>query len=118
VVRYEQVIIDSNYKRFVKAFLNLFSGLFTLFLSRNAVARSVLSRQVRKQLQPFDDRISIRPNSYAVAFNTDNRAFAEHAASFTSKAKAEAFMREQVARDRNLGERLHVIPSVELEHAA
>ena len=118
VVRYEQIIIDSNYKRFVRSFFNFFGVLFKLFLNGNAATRCALSNRYKQQKQPFADKIVTRPGVYAVAVNSDNSAYSAEAAAFTSKARAEEFMQQQIKGNPALADALHVIPQTELKDAA
>ncbi len=118
VVRYEEIIIDTHFRRFVRPFFTWFGSLFSLFLSGNAVSQSVLSYKQQKKLKPFTDKVEVGRVLYVVAFNQDNTAFNEDAASFTSQVQAEEFMKQQVAGDANLAEQLHVIPQVEMQEAA
>jgi hypothetical protein len=118
VVRYEQIIIDSNYKRFVKPFFNSSGVLFNLFLKGSAVTKSTLSNKYQKQKMPFAEKIAVVPDLYAVAFNTDNSPFNTVAGAFTSYAQAEEFMNRRVKENPNLKESLHIIPQVEMKGAA
>jgi hypothetical protein len=115
VVRYEEIIIDSNFKRFVKPFFKFFGVLFNLFLNGNAITKSTLSNKYKKQRMPFADKITIVPNLYVVATNIDNIPFSEEAKAFTSYTEAEEYMNEQVQEDPNLQDSLHVIPRVEMQ---
>ncbi len=118
VVRYESIIIDNNYKRFVRKFFNFFPALFALFLNGSAVTKSELSYAGKKQKGLMNAKIEVKPNTYSVAFNTTNTAMSPGAASFTSFAQAQEFLGQQVAKDPALVDQLHVIPSVELQEAA
>jgi len=118
IVRYEQIIIDSNFKRFVKPFFNFFGILFNLFLKGNAITKSTLSNKYKKQKMPFADKITVVPNLYVVASNTDNAPFNEEAKAFTSYAQAEEFMNQKVKENPNLQDSLHVIPQVEITERA
>jgi hypothetical protein len=120
-IRYESIIIDNNFKRFLRPFgliLTLLSSfLFKHFLGGAAVAKSVVSQQHKKRLKPFDELITIQPAGYAVAFNDNNTAVGG-VTTFSSHARAVQFMNEQIASDPALAERLHVIPTTELSEAA
>ncbi len=118
VARYEVIIIDTNYKRFVRKFYAWFGSLFALFLNGNAVSQSVLSHKQQKKLKPFADKVEVGNTLYTVAFNSDNSAFNDDAMAFTSQAKAEDFMKQQIATEANLMKQLHVIPQVEMRRAA
>ena len=118
VVRYEQIIIDSNFKRFVKPFFNFYNTLFTLFLKGNAISKSTLSNKSKRQKMPFDDKITVTPTAYVVAFNSDNSPFNDESKVFSSCAQAEEFRSRQVRDNPNLQDILHVIPRVEMKVAA
>ncbi|HEU4891604.1 MAG TPA: DUF6603 domain-containing protein [Vicinamibacterales bacterium] len=113
VVRYEEIIIDSNFKRFQRRFTGFMGALFNFFLNGAAVTKSELSKAARTRLQPFDDKITVQPDAYTVALQSTNQAFSAEAASFHSEASARDFMARKVAADPSLGDQLHVIPSVE-----
>ncbi|MEZ4701001.1 MAG: DUF6603 domain-containing protein [Rhodothermales bacterium] len=116
-VRYETIIIDTNYQRYVVPLFEFLSSLFTLFLRGNAVTKSVLSNSYKKQLQPFDERIAVGTDGYAVAFNSTNTLY-DGQAVFTSEAQAREFMNRTVAGDPAMADALHVIPQFELSMAA
>jgi hypothetical protein len=113
VVRYEEVIIDNNYKRFVRRFFPFIATLFDFFVGGASVARSELSKAKRKQLQPFESVVGVAEETYTVAFQATNRAFSAETVSFSSEASARDFMQRELGRNPNLAETIHVIPSVE-----
>jgi hypothetical protein len=125
VIRYETIIIDTNFNRHVKTFFDFFikgyavlnNILFSHFLKGSSVSQSVLSNQYKKRMRPFDDVIKVEPNQYSVAFNTDNRPMDAAATTFTSQAKAMEFMEQQVKVNSQLADRLHVIPNTEINIA-
>lgn len=112
VVRYEEIIIDTLYRRFARRFRGYFGVLFSFFLNGAAVSRCELSKAVKTKLQPFEDRIDVRPETFTVAMQATNRAYST--TSFHSEASAREFMASQVAVDPNLADAVHVIPSYEV----
>jgi hypothetical protein len=118
VLRYEQIIIDTHYKRYVRKFHIWIGALFELFLNGNAVSLSVLSNKQKQKLQPFADKINVGKPLYSVAFNHDNTAYDNQSANFTSQVQAQEYMKQQIAKDANLAQQLHVIPQVETQRAA
>jgi hypothetical protein len=116
-VRYETVIIDTNYQRYVVPFFGFLASLFTLFLRGNAVSKSTLSNATKKQYQPFAETIAVGADTYAVAFTSSNLAY-DGQAVFTSEARAREFMEKTVAGDPALADEIHVIPRYELSMAA
>jgi hypothetical protein len=114
VVRYELIVIDSNYKRFVRPFYSLAASLFAHFLKGGSIARSEVSQARRRELQPFDERIAVRTGSYTVVSQADNRAFSAEATAFQSEASARDFLRRQALRDPGLAATLHVVPECEI----
>ena len=125
VIRYETIIIDNNFKRFVRPFFGylragfavLYGFLFGHFLAGSAVKQSVLSRHYQTRLRPFDEVITVQPNEYSVAFSETNQSI-DSSLSFSSQAKAVQYMNRRVAEDPALGARVHVIPNTELDLAA
>lgn len=113
IVRYEEIIVDSNFKRFRRRFQGLIGSLFEFLLGGASVARCEVSRAAKRRLQPFDDRIAVSEETYTVALVATNAAVAGEAAAFTSEASAREDLRRRVAEDPSLAETLHVIPSFE-----
>ena len=113
VVRYEEIILDSNAKRFASGFKGYFGVLFNFFLNGAAVARCDISNARRLQQNPFGDKIKIQAETFTVAFQADNTAFSTDSAEFHSQASARDFLNRQIAADPALADQIHVIPSVE-----
>lgn len=109
-VRYEEEIIDSNYKRFSRRFGGRFAQLFTFFLQGSAVALSPLSARGKMQREPFADKIGVRAEGFVVVHRNDNAPYAP-AASFKSEAEAYDHFKSLDAGRRAA---LHVIPGCEL----
>jgi hypothetical protein len=80
------------------------------------VARSAISAATKKKTSPFDDKIKSGQEGYTVASAIDNKAVSKKA--FSSEALAREYMQEQIAKDPNLKEGLHVIPQHETNTAA
>jgi hypothetical protein len=113
IVRYEEIIIDSNFKRFARKFSVLASGLFSFFLNGASVTKCELSQHQKKQFQPFAETIAVQAETYSVAFQSNNKAHAAEAMSFASEASARDYLQRQIAKDPNLSDELHVIPEYE-----
>jgi hypothetical protein len=113
IVRYEEIIIDSNFKRFARRFRPHVGSLFDFFLGGNAVARSQVSRDTRAKLVPFAEKIDVAADTYTVAFQSTNKPFADDAASFHSEASAREYLNRKISEDGALADVLHVIPSFE-----
>lgn len=111
IVRYEEIILDSNFKRFARRFFVFSSTLFNFFLNGASIAKSDLSQATQAQFQPFEEKIDVHAETFTVAYQSNNQAYAED--SFASEASARDFLRREVAKDANLAETLHVIPSYE-----
>ncbi|MFW5941901.1 MAG: DUF6603 domain-containing protein, partial [Chloroflexota bacterium] len=117
IVRYEKIIVDTHFERFVQSFFTWVGALFSLFLNGNAVSKATISYKQQKALKPFEDKVEVGVATYAVTFNSDNTAYNQEALNFTSQVQAEEFMKQQVATDPNLAKELHVIPQVEMQGA-
>jgi hypothetical protein len=109
VVRYEQIIVDSFYKRRRRRLTPFAGGLFRHFLAENAASVSVLSEKHRTEVQPFDDVIQVDAEEFAVAGVLDNVSTAY----FASEALAVEHLEELIAADPARADELHVIPAFE-----
>jgi hypothetical protein len=117
VVRYEEIILDSNYKRFARRFRGFLGVLFGFFLHGAAVSKCELSQAVKVKLQPFADKIDVQAETYTVANQADNSAFSAESAIFHSEASAREYLNDQVAADPSLAAAIHVIPTFEMVSA-
>jgi hypothetical protein len=113
VVRYEEIIIDSNFKRFTRRFFNYTGVLFNFFLGGNSIARSELSQATKNKYQPFAEKVAVSSETYTVAFQATNQPYTTTSATFHTEASAREFLNTEIGRDANLAETLHVIPSYE-----
>jgi hypothetical protein len=116
-VRYEEIIIDSNFKRASTGLGHRGGLLFTHLLAGNAVARSSLSQATKRARVPFTDTIEVGNDGFTVAFTRDNTAVGANA-TFSSAGAAADFVAQAVANDASLASQLHVIPTYEVNVAA
>jgi len=114
IVRYEMIVLDSRYKKQLFQFFSYSATLFRHFLRGNAAARSPLSAATQKMFVPFEDKVTVRQEGYAVATSFNNKAINGGQAFFDSQSAAFDFMNAQTAANPNLGEVLHVIPAHEV----
>jgi hypothetical protein len=112
-VRYERIIVDRKSRRVVTRFYPQLDSIFTHFVAGASASRSALSQTVKTQYQPFPDKVQIETETFAVALQSNNQAFAA-AASFTSRAQAADFLARTVAANPGLADTLHVIPGFEV----
>ena len=118
IARYEQIIIDTNFKRHIRRFVTLIAGLFTHFLANNTVARAGVSAKSRDLKHLFDEKIKVHPNSYVVVSLADNAPIDGAPFSFTSRASAKEFMAAQAARDPDFAKQAHIVRPHEMGQAA
>ncbi len=116
-VRYETIIIDTDYRRFVRLFFDFWGGLFRHFLGGAAVGKLEVSRKRRKEMQPFSDRITVHEPAYTVANVADNTPVVAGASTFPSEALAREHLRRRVAADPARAKTMHVIPHYEVNTA-
>lgn len=116
-VRYETIIIDTDYRRFVQVFFAFWVSLFNHFLHGSAVVKSVLSHHHKKELQPFEEHIVVQSPAFTVAKVADNTPFAQDAREFRSEALAREYLRQKTVADPNLAQTLHVIPQYEVNES-
>ncbi len=117
-VRYEQIIIDNNFKQF-RRFRKfwLFSEAFLgHFLKGSAITKSELSKHYKSQLDPFVDepKVKVKESGFAVAFTENNKAFNGSSMYFANETLANQFIQSRVAENPELHEALHVIPQYEM----
>ncbi|MCP3857292.1 MAG: hypothetical protein GY698_21595 [Actinomycetia bacterium] len=116
-VRYETVIIDRQRKK-LRFKLSAYIGtLFAHFVNGNAASQAVVSKKSRDQFTPFDEKIEVVADGYAVTFSKDNTAYNAQAV-FSSQAKAETFLADEITKDPALAGSLQVISSFELVGAS
>jgi ABC-type transporter Mla maintaining outer membrane lipid asymmetry ATPase subunit MlaF len=113
IARYEQVIIDNNFKRFVRRFSVFAFSLFNHFLGGAAVGKSTLSQQYSQKLQPFADKVKVASENYTVAYQSNNQAVSQ-TSTFGSEAAAHDFLLQMAAADASQAESMHVIPQFEV----
>jgi hypothetical protein len=113
VIRYEEIIIDNNFKRFVRHFSIFVGALFNHFMAGASISKSSLSQSYLEKFQPFAEKITVQPASYVVAFQATNKSIGT-TATFTSQASATNYMQQQIALDPDMSEALHVIPTHEV----
>ncbi|MGJ5081828.1 DUF6603 domain-containing protein [Bradyrhizobium sp. HKCCYLS3013] len=118
IARYEEIIVDNNFKRARRRFVTLISGLFTHFLANNAVARSEISAKSRDLKHGFDDKIAVDQASYVVVSLVDNSPIAGAPASFQSRASAGEFMAAETRRNPSFASEAHIVRPHEMKRAA
>jgi hypothetical protein len=117
IVRYEEIIIDTNFKRFQKRFANFAGTLFRHFLGGNAAARSTLSARLKTQMQPFKDAIETGVEGFGVA-NTSDNTMVTGTAVFGSYHAAKEHMEQTIAGNPGLAGTMHVLPGFEINGPA
>jgi hypothetical protein len=115
IVRYEQIIIDSNFKEHIRLFVGIVIRLFDHFLIRNAASRSPLSAATKQQQQPIAQAVTVQDASFVIASAVDNAAQGQ---AFGSHAQAMDALQRQVAANPSMAQDLHVIPATEMRRAA
>lgn len=126
IIRYEQIIIDNNFKRRRIRFfqimytflLQVYGVLFAHLLKGSAITQSPLSKHYQKQLKPNEQIITVQPNVYSVAFIENNVPIDGSASQFTSEAQAMDYMNSQAKLNPKAADLMHVIPNTEVNHAA
>ena len=99
IVRYEEIIIDNEFRRRQRRFRPMFGMLFDHFLAGNSMARSDLSFAKKSKLDPFAEKVVAGGGSYVVASQTDNRK-AVGTATFASESAAIDHLSKLAAADR------------------
>ncbi|MGZ8159517.1 MAG: DUF6603 domain-containing protein, partial [Methylobacter sp.] len=113
-VRYEQIIIDNNFKHFSSRFKSFSFGFFAHFLRGSAISKSALSKSYRSQIDPFTEKLQVKDGGFTVALATNNQAYSTQAMNFSSETLAQQYIQNQVSLHPELHETLHVIPRHEV----
>ena len=122
IIRYETVIIDNDFKRkptpYYKQHRSGYSGLYNKLFRHmkkgNAASQSIVSRNYKKQSQPFEEVIEINPHQYSVARVQNNQPWSDQASGFNSYTSAENHLQRLINNDPNLADLLHVLPNTEI----
>ncbi|HRI59409.1 MAG TPA: hypothetical protein PK228_06790, partial [Saprospiraceae bacterium] len=98
-IRYEQIIIDNNFKRFTRRFKTFTNKFLSHYFNGAAVAKSELSKHAKSQLDPFvnDPKVKVKDTGFTVAFTENNKAFGAQAMNFANETLANQFIQTQVA---------------------
>lgn len=116
IVRYEEIIIDNEFRRRRRRFRPMFGLLFDHFLAGNSIARSDLSFAKQRKLDPFAEKVVAGTAGYVVASQADNRN-AAGTTTFASESAAIDHLTRLASADPNAHESLHVIPAFEMSVA-
>lgn len=113
-VRYEQIIIDSNYLRFRRRFKIFTRGFFDHFLKGAAVTTSKLSQHYQSQLDPFigEVKAKVADSGFAVVHTENNQPFGAQSF-FASETQASQYIAAQTAQNPELHDTLQVVPQYE-----
>lgn len=118
IARYEQIIIDNNFKRLVLNLGALIGGLFTHFLGANAVSRATVSARSADRKHLLDDKIVVQPNAYVVANFADNTPLDGAPVSFASRASANEYLARQTQANPAMADSAHIVRASEVRQAA
>jgi hypothetical protein len=113
-VRYELITIDTAFKRAKKQFHRGIDALFERFLTNNAATKSALSDRRKKDFQPFTETINTTDGNYVVANTMNNTLYEKAPSAFLSQTEAEAFIVNEINNDPLMTDKIHVIPSSEV----
>lgn len=114
-VRYEAIIVDTLFERFLLRLFPFFAGLFEHFRAGSAIKRSGLSQAQERKRRPFADKVDLPGDRYVVASSADNRAMSGEASVFASFAEAQMHMDDALRADPGLADSIHVIAVAEMQ---
>jgi hypothetical protein len=113
-VRYDVTIIDTKLLRAFSKFFTFAGVFFSHFLRGAAVTRCELSAFRKAQTNPYGDPVTVAPETFVVALQSDNTLYRSDAAAFTSQAAANDYVARAVASNATLNGTLHVLPQFEM----
>ena len=88
--------------------------IFNHFIKGNSVAKSKLSKGTLEKLVPFEQKLDLQEERYAVAFQNNNKVF-HSSATFSSEMEARSYMQDQIRANPNLKKEIHIVPQFELQ---
>jgi hypothetical protein len=109
VVRYELITVDTGWRRHVRRFRLVVTGLFGLFLHGSAIAKSPLSQHRAELAQPFAETVKAGAEGFVVASAVDNTVVA----TFLNESMAADHLAARLSTDAGLTGTLHVVPAFE-----
>lgn len=113
-MRYEELWIDSEYKRHQRFTKGFDHALFDHYLGGSAVTKSTLSYARRRAMDPFTDKVEVTTGmGYAVA-DADTNVVHALGGRFASHASAKETMQLAIAANPALAGRLVIVPESEL----
>jgi hypothetical protein len=110
VVRFEEVIIDDQFRRRQRRFRPLADVLFAHFADGASISRSPVSFAMQRLVDPHRDAVVVADSGFVVASTVDNRATTP---AFSSEAAALEELDGLIAADPAKAGMVHVIPSYE-----
>jgi len=114
IVRYDLTIIDTKLEPKRQRFFVYPGALFAHWLAGTSAARSALSAYRDGLAYPYDGRVAVSSETYAVAHAADNTLVHPEAGAFASRVAARDYLDRAVAANPNLAGTLHVLPEFEL----
>jgi hypothetical protein len=116
VVRYEEITIDNQFRRYQRRFRPLTEVLFAHFLGGASITKSELSFARQQQMDPFAEKVEVMDAAYVVASAVDN-TMAAGTTSFASETAALDHLQTLAGQDPTAAGALHVIPAFETSGA-
>lgn len=113
-VRYDLTVVDTQYRRFLQKFFVFVGSLFAHFIGGGSVSRSTLSAATLNRMQPFEQKVAVSDEVFAVAKVADNTAYSAASVGFSSQSSAQDHLDQAISADPNLKGQLHVVGQYEL----
>jgi hypothetical protein len=110
VVRFEEVVIDDEFRRRQRRFRPLAGVLFNHFSAGASASLSPLSFATQQLLDPHQDAVAVSSPGYVLASTVDNVATT---ATFSSETGALQHLDGLLSADPTMKGKVHVIPSFE-----
>jgi hypothetical protein len=113
-MRYEEIWIDSEYKRHQQFTQGFDHGLFDHFLAGSAVTKNPLSQARRMAMDPFVEKTTVAAGMGYVVADADTNALHAAGGRFANHASAKERMRLAITSDPGLAGRLVILPECEV----
>ncbi|GAA0418506.1 hypothetical protein Acor_19460 [Acrocarpospora corrugata] len=109
-VRFEEVVIDDQFRRRQRRFRPIAGGLFGHLVAGASITAAPVSAAAARQLDPHQDGVAIAGAGFVVASTVDNRPTT---LVFGSESAAREWLNGRIADNPNQAGMIHVIPAYE-----
>lgn len=112
-VDYEEIIIDTNYKRLVTGISKILSFFGKFFLNGTFIARSVVSHHYKTKLKPDKEVVNIFQEGFSIV-SADDLTVKAGTVTYESETEAISAMKDLIYADPGIDKDIQVVPNYEV----